>query len=42
VAAAVLTLDPDGRFQPSRIVTGQEAVGAIQQLAVLAGLTDRR
>jgi tetratricopeptide (TPR) repeat protein len=42
VAAGVLTLEPDGRFQPSRIVTGQEAVGAIQQLAALAGLTARR
>ena len=42
VASGVLTLDPDGRFQPSRIVTGQEAVGAIQRIAALPGLTDRR
>ena len=42
VASGVLTLDPDGRFQPSRIVTGQEAVEAIQQLAAIAGLADRR
>ena len=42
VVSGVLTLDPDGRFQPSRTVTGQEAVQAIQQLAVIAGLADRR
>jgi hypothetical protein len=42
VASGVLTLDPVGRFQPSRIVTGQEAVEAIQQLAAIAGLADRR
>lgn len=42
VASGVLTLDPDGRFQPSRIVTGQEAVEAIQQLAAIAGLAGRR
>ena len=42
VASGVLTPDPDGRFQPSRIVTGQEAVEAIQQVAAIAGLADRR
>lgn len=42
VASGVLTLDQDGRFQPSRIVTGQEAVDAIQRLAAIAGLADRR
>jgi tetratricopeptide (TPR) repeat protein len=42
VASGVLTLDPDGRFQPSPIVTGQQAVEAIQQLAAIAGLAGRR
>jgi hypothetical protein len=42
VASGVLTINPDGRFQPSRTVTGQEAVEAIQQLAAIAGLTVRR
>jgi len=42
MTAGVMTLDPDGRFQPSRTVTGHEAVEAIQRLAVIAGLADRR
>lgn len=42
VASGVLTIDADGRFQPSQIVTGQEAVEAIQRLAAIAGLTVRR
>jgi tetratricopeptide (TPR) repeat protein len=41
-ASGVLTISPDGQFQPSRIVTGQEAVEAIQRLAAIAGLTVRR
>ena len=38
VAAGVLTTGPDGSFQPSRVVTGGEAVEAIQRLEALAGL----
>jgi len=38
VASGVLTIGPDGSFQPSRIVTGAEAVEAIRQLEALAGL----
>ena len=38
VASGVLTTGPDGRFQPSRIVSGGEAVAAIQRLETLAGL----
>ena len=38
IAAGVLTTAPDGGFEPSRIVTGREAVEAIQSLEVLAGL----
>ena len=38
VASGVLTTGPDGSFQPSRIVTGGEAVAAIQRLETLAGL----
>ena len=38
VAAGVLTTGPDGSFQPSRIVTGAEAVEAIRRLESLAGL----
>ena len=42
VASGVMTLDPAGRFQPSQVVTGQEAVEAIQRLGAIAGLADRR
>jgi hypothetical protein len=38
VAAGVLRTGPDGSFQPSRVVTGGEAVEAIQRLEKLAGL----
>jgi len=38
VAAGVLTTGPDGSFQPSRVVTGGEAVEAIERLEKLAGL----
>jgi tetratricopeptide (TPR) repeat protein len=38
VAAHVLTTTPDNAFQPSRPVTGAEAVEAIAQLETLAGL----
>ena len=38
VASGVLTTGPDGSFQPSRIVSGGEAVAAIQRLETLAGL----
>jgi tetratricopeptide (TPR) repeat protein len=37
VASGVLTTAPDGSFQPSRIVSGGEAVAAIQRLEALAG-----
>ncbi len=39
VASGVLTTDPDGSFQPSRIVTGAEAVEAIRRLETLADLS---
>jgi tetratricopeptide (TPR) repeat protein len=38
VAAGVLTIGPDGSFQPSIEVTGGEAVEAIRRLEALAGL----
>lgn len=38
VAAGVMKVGPDETFQPSRAVTGQEAVGAIAKLESLAGL----
>jgi tetratricopeptide (TPR) repeat protein len=38
VASGVLTPGPDGSFEPSRIVTGEEAVQAIERLEALAGL----
>ena len=38
VAAGVLTTGPDGSFQPSSVVSGAEAVEAIQRIEVLAGL----
>jgi tetratricopeptide (TPR) repeat protein len=37
VAAGVLTTDADGAFQPFRVVTGEEAIGAIATLETLAG-----
>jgi len=42
VAAGVMTADSDGRFQPASPVTGLEAIGAIDRLAAIAGLADRR
>lgn len=39
VTSGVMSADPDGRFQPSRIVTGQEAIDAIQRLQSISGVT---
>ena len=36
--SGVLTASPDGRFEPSRIVSGREATEAIERLEALAGL----
>jgi tetratricopeptide (TPR) repeat protein len=38
VAAGVLTTAPDGSFEPSRVVTGAEAVETVRRLEALAGL----
>jgi tetratricopeptide (TPR) repeat protein len=38
VASGVLTLAADGSFQPSRPVTGQEAIAAVERLEALGGL----
>ena len=38
VASGVLTVSADGRFEPSGVVSGQEATGAIERLEALAGL----
>lgn len=37
VASGVMAPAPDGAFQPTRVVTGEEAVAAIEQLQRLAG-----
>jgi tetratricopeptide (TPR) repeat protein len=37
VAAGVMAPTPDGAFQPSRLVTGQEAVAAAERLQALLG-----
>jgi tetratricopeptide (TPR) repeat protein len=37
--SGVLTTGPDGRFEPSRIVSGREATEAIERIEALAGLT---
>ena len=42
VAAGVMTPDPDAAFQPSRPVTGSEAIEAIGRLERLAGLPTGR
>jgi len=42
VASGVLTLNPDGQFQPARTVTGQEAAEAIQRLVAIASLAASR
>jgi tetratricopeptide (TPR) repeat protein len=39
VAAGVLRTDSDGSFQPSRVVTGEEAIAAIERLQALANMT---
>ncbi|HET9834642.1 MAG TPA: S-layer homology domain-containing protein [Vicinamibacterales bacterium] len=36
VAAGVMTADPDNKFQPSRIVTGAEALAAVAHIEALA------
>jgi hypothetical protein len=36
VAARVLDADGDNRFQPSRVVTGAEAVTAVSRIEALA------
>jgi hypothetical protein len=38
VASGVLTLAADGRFQPTRVATGAEAVEAVRRLEALADL----
>jgi tetratricopeptide (TPR) repeat protein len=38
VAAGVMSPAPDGGFQPSRVVTGEEAVAAIERLQALANI----
>jgi tetratricopeptide (TPR) repeat protein len=38
VASGILTTEPDGTFQPSRVVSGEQAVQAIERLQQLAGL----
>jgi tetratricopeptide (TPR) repeat protein len=38
VASGVLAAEPDGRFEPFRTVSGQEAVAAIERIEALAGL----
>jgi hypothetical protein len=38
VAAGVMQTSGDNSFQPSRIVTGAEAIGAIEKIEALAGL----
>jgi tetratricopeptide (TPR) repeat protein len=38
VASGVLTAEPDGTFQPARMVSGEQAVQAIERLQQLAGL----
>jgi tetratricopeptide (TPR) repeat protein len=35
VAAGVMTIEADGSFQPSRLVTGAEAIGAIETLRAM-------
>jgi len=37
VAAGVMSVAPDGSFQPSKIVTGEEAEAAIARVAAIAG-----
>ena len=37
VAAGVMTVAADGSFQPSRLVTGAEAIEAIEGLGAMAG-----
>jgi tetratricopeptide (TPR) repeat protein len=37
VAAGVMTLEPDGRFEPFAAVSGAEAIKAIQRIEALAG-----
>jgi tetratricopeptide (TPR) repeat protein len=39
VAAGVMTAGPENSFQPSRAVTGAEAVDAVAKIEALAGLT---
>ena len=39
VAAGVLSVGPDDSFQPSRPVTGAEAIAAIDRVATLAGVS---
>ncbi|HVH29442.1 MAG TPA: tetratricopeptide repeat protein [Vicinamibacterales bacterium] len=38
VASGILTAEPDGTFQPSQVVSGEQAVRAIERLQQLAGL----
>jgi tetratricopeptide (TPR) repeat protein len=40
VASGVMTAGPDNAFQPSRAVTGAEAVDAVAKIEALAGLTE--
>ena len=38
VASGVMAVAPDGSFQPSQIVTGADAIAAIERLRMMAGL----
>jgi hypothetical protein len=38
VASGILSAEPDGTFQPSQMVSGGQAVQAIERLQQLAGL----
>ena len=37
VASGVMETGPDGSFAPTRVVTGEEAIAALDRLRVLAG-----
>lgn len=42
VASGVMTTGPDGRFEPSSVVSGAEATEAIRRLEAIAGSATRR
>jgi hypothetical protein len=39
VAAGVMTAAPDGSFQPSRVVTGAEAIEAVEHIRAMANVS---